>query len=646
MSLIVDGVRSIRRKWFADKKLAHIRAIGVQSKTLIWDGFVFRVSWQDDLVSLRHIMAPMGVLVAASGASGITLCSAESWLGPFTTKRKLQGFKDFQPGIAGRRNAYEYAVERGDNTAAGEIEAWTSMQYSYPSPALMPTGLAEDVVFSSSVRTIEGPPLVESVVGLFESDCGSEVVSKVYYTSDIGSNLTTSSLFTLPGRWRYRAVRSHWSFYEYSPDTRAHRLCSAWEARNRGDLRMGVYLGSRLDALLPAVLVPVLYSGGLMTSGGMLGLGSYAFAPDADSMTTYVHALRFDLISGDYADFFKDELGNEIPENRKWKMLYFMTTFPAGPREETEYEFAEAFYDEDTPVVVVNAEQFLPLLDLMSGYKILSDGSGTLVEYTIDGVTHNAGGIPYDIEDDTIEVEWELAAAMLRNIFAWPNYCDMQIPHDNVMFHSATSIYSWTRRYGAVEIRSDGMFPADITMPPAVEETDGVRPVISHAGNGMFFCSCDQVGDQVLAVYRGTPFEEEGWEEIPLVTVGWANGEDEETGTSDDGKIMYVRPALVTEDRIVLLAITRDMLGVDSETGDPRPRYCFAYMDGNVGEDRPALLKLLAEIPITDEPKLRFDVTTYGNGEYTALLLNYPSPPPAVPQHGLLPYNDYPVVGA
>ena len=44
MSLIVDGVRSIRRKWFADKKLAHIKAIGVQSKTLIWDGFVFRVS--------------------------------------------------------------------------------------------------------------------------------------------------------------------------------------------------------------------------------------------------------------------------------------------------------------------------------------------------------------------------------------------------------------------------------------------------------------------------------------------------------------------------------------------------------------------------------------------------------------------------
>ena len=112
---------------------------------------------------------------------------------------------------------------------------------------------------------------------------------------------------------------------------------------------------------------------------------------------------------------------------------------------------------------------------------------------------------------------------------------------------------------------------------------------------------------------------------------------------------MYVRPVLVTEGRIVLLAITRDMLGVDLETGDLRPRYCFACADGVVdGEEGEAntMLKFLAEIPIADEPKLRFDVTTYGNGEYTSLLLNYPSPPPAVPQHGLLPYNDYPVVGA
>jgi hypothetical protein len=640
MSLIVDGVRSIRRKWFADKKLAHIKAIGVQSKTLIWDGFVFRVSWQDDIVSLRHIKAPMGVLVAASGASGITLCSAEYWLGPFTTKKMLQATKKFPEPTPTAIEEYDAALIRfADDTFWGDL----TPKYAYGingfcSPSLYPLK-GEDVIVTFSAWTSEGPTLSEATVCLFDQSGGQSPVTKIYNTQSLGGYLAPSTIFTLTCNWGFLAIRSHWSNFGRRKFSSSDAYGALWSIRGRGDARRTWIESDSIDPYFPP-------EAEYLRSAVMIGLGSYAFVNTVDGKTKYIQANR--VHDADSLAFFNDEYWEENLLTRKWKLYFIAISYSVIDKETIPLDESLIIQGAEE-VSIINAEQFLPLLDLMSGHKILGDGGAGLVEYTINGVTYNPGGIPYDIEDATIEVEWELAAGMLHNIFAWPNHSD-RVPHDNVMFHSATSVYAWTRRYGAVEIRSDGMFPADLTMPPAVENTEGVRPVISHAGNGLFFCSCDQVGDQVLAVYRGTPFEEDGWEEIPLVTVGWANGEDEETGTSDDGKIMHVRPALVTEDRIVLLAITRDMLGVDPETGDPRPRYCFAYADGAVdGEEGEAntMLKFLAEIPITDEPGLRFDVITYGNGEYTSLLKAYPTIPPAAPPHALFTnYQDYPVVGS
>ncbi len=643
MSLIVDGVRSIRRKWFADKKLAHIKTIGVQSKTLIWDGFVFRVSWQDDIVSLRHISAPMGVLVAASGASGITLCSAESWLGPFTTKKVLQGLKDFPVVAPGQDGiSLEVASVRGANDTADLVDPWYGggpiLSQSRCSPTLHPAGVGEDVLLTYSTETTEGPSLVEASIGLFEQAGGQSPITKIYHTQSLGSFLTSSTLFTVPSAVGFLSVRAHWSIFAGDDTTASTHFATMWSIRGKSDARKNYITSNHIRSAFPVGAEYVGYA-------SVLGLGSYAFAPDKTAGVQYIQANR--VVAPESLPFFLDEHDEENLLTRKWKLYYFTITYPPITKEMSILDEAAAINAEGE-VTIIDSSQFLPLLDLLSGFKILSDGSGTLVEYTIDGVTYNTGGVPYDIESSAVEVNWEDAAGMLRNLFGWPNFNDTQTPHDSVMFHSTEAAFAWTRRYGSVEIRADGMFPAAITMPPAVEDTEGVRPVISHAGNGMFFCSCDQVGDEVLAVYRGTPFEEEGWEEIPLVTVGWANGEGEGTGTSDDGKIMYVRPVLVTEERIVLLAITRDMLGVDLETGDPRPRYCFAYADGVIdGEDGEAntMLKFLAEVPITDEPHLRFDVITYGNGEYTSLLREYPSPPPTSPQHSLLPYNDYPVVG-
>lgn len=645
MSLIVDGVRSIRRKWFADKKLAHIKAIGVQSKTLIWDGFVFRVAWQDDIVNVRHISAPMGVLVISSGASGMTLYSAEYWLAPFTTKKVLHGtyaFPSQSPGGVGHETDYGSAQLENEGFAPIVPRA-ASVGRTNTSPVLHPLALGEDVVITSSTWLDVGVSMTEVMVCLFEQNGEQTHKTALRNTQSLGSYLTPSTLFPVPSALKFLAVRTHWSNFAVS-DEDGSLFAAVWSVRGKGDVRT-----NRIFADMVADQAPPEMSNFLRL--GVMGLGGYAFVPNSALGIRYIHANR---PYQDHPAFF-NELEEEHLLNRKWKLYLFTITYPSIPVEMSAQE-EELLVSQGGNVTVFNASQFLPLLDLRSGFKILSDGSGTLCEYEIDGVIYNEGGVPYDIESSALEVDWEAAAGMLRNFFGWPNYNDLNTPHDNVMFHSPEAVFSWTRRYGAIEIRPNGLFPAEIIVPDEAQESEGVRPVITHAGDSLYCCICDKVGDQVLAVYRGTPLEIEGepaeWEKIPLVEDDWLKGEDGELGTEDDGRILHVRPVLVTVGRVVLLAITKDMLGTDPETGDPAPRYCFAVADGDPGavspDGKPAtLLRMLSVIPVEDEARLRFDITTYGVGEYTQLLREYLSPPPTVPQHTLATnYSDYPVIGA
>ncbi len=641
MSLIVDGVRSIRRKWFADKKLAHIKAIGVQSKTLIWDGFVFRVSWQDDTVSLRHITAPMGVVVVSSGASGMTLYSAEYWLGPFTTKKVLhQSYSFPAEGLGGVAVEYEYMFSQVANTNPAPITPYygglqNNASRSRCSPLLCPMALSESILVASSAWLTDGPTMTEAMVCLFEQNGTQSYKNGLRNTQSLSGYLTPSTLFTVPSDLSMLAIRTHWSHFSGTGTPSGAQFAAVWSVRGKGDVRSSMISSSNVALLAPPETSFIL-------SFGATGLGGYAFSPDQSTGVRYINANR---PYQDYSIFF-DELEEEHLMNRKWKLYLFTITYPSIPVDMT-LQDERILVERGGEVTVFNAGQFLPLLDLRSGFKVLSDGSGALCEYEVDGVVYNEGGVPYDIESSTVEVDWEAAAGMLRNFFGWPNFNDSNTPHDNVLFHSPDAVFSWTRRYGSIEIRPNGLFSADITVPSVAQLNDGVRPVITHAGGGLYCCICDKVGDRVLGVYRGTPFDvgeaSAEWEEIILVEGGWTD--------VDGGRILHVRPVLVTDERVVLLAITRDMLGADPETGDPAPRYCIAVSDGEPGAvstgGRPAtLLRMLSVIPVDDEDFLRFDITTYGVGEYTKLLREYPSPPPAVPQHSLATsYSDYPVIG-
>ena len=646
MSLIVDGVRSIRRKWFADKKLAHIKAIGVQSKTLIWDGFVFRVSWQDDIVNVRHIMAPMGALVISSGAGGFHLYAAETWLGPFSAGKPVYGYANFpESGFVP-----EYAYERAQGMIVAKVVPVGDGMRAHPT--LHPVGYTEDIVVSFSATLENRPELVESTIGLFEHNGQQTAISKIVHCSSIGTAVPKSTLFVLPWSGGFRAIRSHWSIYEWYPDDSEYPLqkilASHWTIRSKGDGRIYVLRGGRVEDAVPPGLRPF----GRQTPA--LGLGAYAYTPALQGGAQHFQA--FKMTSGSYWDhypFFEDENQQENPLTRSWKLLYLVVSYPEilkAMDKPTEWSTLE----DGLVVASVDSAQFLPLLDKMSGGIVLTGpaiqgGGNTPVEYEIDGEIYNEGGVPYDIENGDIQVDWENAAAMLRNIFCHPNHMDYFEPHDSVMFHSADSVFSWSRWYGAVEITSTGILPVDLTMPDVVLDKNGVRPLISYAGNGLYCCVCDQVGERVLAVYMGTPFDTDEtvaeWTEIPLVTEEWGKGVDNEADTSDDGHVLFIRPALITPERVVLLAVTRDMLGVDSETGDAKARYMLAYADGVVNDEALPLLKFLSEIPVADEAALQFDAIFFGNGEYTKLLREYPSPPAVVPHRIYRPAYDYPRVG-
>jgi len=77
-----DGDRSLKRRWFAKKKLAAIKEMDIPSACPVWDGFRFKV-WQLGDIDGGRVTAPMGAVVACSTQDGIKIAVADYWAGGF-----------------------------------------------------------------------------------------------------------------------------------------------------------------------------------------------------------------------------------------------------------------------------------------------------------------------------------------------------------------------------------------------------------------------------------------------------------------------------------------------------------------------------------------------------------------------------------
>lgn len=338
----------------------------------------------------------------------------------------------------------------------------------------------------------------------------------------------------------------------------------------------------------------------------------------------------------------------------RWIGCVIFVTIPALTKNMTVDEERE-YILENMTVRGLSWGEFLPLLDhlhdfifeLPGGRGSFDDGqrillqaetwgeddygayhvSTTRPEYTIDGVTYHAGRMKYDIDrcymwEDHAALYWEgivvrTDAARYMLYYALGD----NMPADSVMFHcgDAAQWYSWTRMWGGLSITPEAISQVEMTMPPETG-TDGVKPDMTWAGNGMYCCVCfNTCTRRVLAVYIGTPFataeREAWWQKIPLAQAGY--------------DILHVRPALVSPERVVLLAIVDD-------NGHCRAAYCD-------GHPETAELKLCGAIPLgrENEEGMTLDICDFGDGdgEYAELLRVYPSPPSA--KGGLMYSNIY-----
>lgn len=634
MSLIVDGVRSLRRKWFADRLLEKVKMLGLPAKTLIWEGFLFRVKYLDEAVNTRHIKAPMGLVAIASGPDGLRLFTADWWRGAFSKGRDLYGYAgNDQRDAAHMGEALESArltparltVGPWGDPALGNV---FELRDQLPAqPSLLPAGISEDVVCAVCLqrRATGGgiPELAELRLSLFDDSGRGGYQTKSVWNM-VGGAISGATMFLMQhDRW-VQGYRTNFSQFQ-ALTTGDALMGDIIPARSRRDLRIRMLRSAILAALFPQGLRDLFinYRAAIGNNGvpPYWGSGGYAFRGPQGGF-----AVMQALILSDRRYNYNNQYLEEGGAAGAWRLAYCILGLPELERDMTpEAELAAL---NGMAGIAVNAAQFLPLLDQLSSGRILrvkKDGATVPPEYTVGGVAYNEGNPPYDIGDPNLEIDWDDAEEVFQEIVcAWPNHVDAE-PHDGVLFHSENAIHSWTRTYGGVRIGAGGMQPVAMTMPDAVTSTEGVRPVISYAGDGLYFCVCDNIPEgRVEAVCIGSPFT--GWRELDLTDPVWRQS---------GGEILHVRPMLATAERTALLSVVREP---DGEGGR---QYRAAHADGNPNEPGAMRLELLGTIPVGDvddegnpwnAEDLRWDICAFGEGEYTEMLMDFPSPPPASPQ--------------
>ena len=343
-----------------------------------------------------------------------------------------------------------------------------------------------------------------------------------------------------------------------------------------------------------------------------------------------------------------DEDDNRDEATTKWSAALVFVTLPALSFDLTPEE-EETYIRENMTVRAVPWSDFLPLLDLLhpgthEGLKALPGGTKTMesgvavlmqyrdpdkttyLQYTIDGVTHHPGRRPWNPADGDIDIwgtrNWFGVVVEREAALEVLGYCvhDGGMPMDSAVFHADGAWFSWTRMWGGLSIGPAGMRRIKMTWPAEIA-TDGVKPIATWAGGGLYCCVCfDTKTRRVQNVYIGTPFDtaerDAWWIKLPLVSDEWK--------AAAGNAVMHIRPALATLERVVLLAVVK--------TGTI---YRAAYCDGPPAE---AVLNFCGVIPLGTEEEIgekddnfmSFDICDFGEEGFADLLKTYPSPPRAI----------------
>lgn len=598
-----DGDRSLKRRWFAKKKLAQIKEMDIPSTCPIWNGFRFKV-WQLGEIDGGRITAPMGAVVACSTQDGIKITTADYWTGGFNPAQDLYVmFKDL--GVAGEFTTFfngQVPIETGYYPVKflpavnqsyfglinGDIVGPDTVlitDYSC-APVLLPFyGEVFNVIVSDSMK------YDLAADGTF--DWWRQVFEKTgcFY---IANGSQASRINCVAKHIEYADVYTPWRVYQKTGPDRYTSFHSAWIYDFVGDplrkvvgYNIDVSFGTQdnipfselLTDSMPEELRIILSNS--VNDGSCEPLGSYALGD------TFFHAVNAScnvFSSGAEVCAASVYYENNLNEE-KWRLFY---SLKVGGN-----------------VFLVNSNQFLATLDSLTTLDLASS--------------------------------WFDAKRMFEQVAgAYPNV-NFTVPYDSVMFHDhAGIIHTWTRKYGAVKFTTTGLFLETVFVPTQVSAEDGVRPDITYAGTfnelPLYLCVSNKVKVGVRAVHYGSPFI--GWTVLP--------------GCPDGIELISARPCVVTPEKIFLIGVVKYTAEKIIE-GVPTAveKYAFATLTWTAAtaekDESTELWRVTGELPFLVGDADNFSLGLYGDDSMVNALATYQCPP-IVPQSPVGPYDKY-VIG-
>ena len=595
-----DGDRSLKRRWFAKRKLTAIKEMDIPSACPIWDGFRFKV-WQLGDIDGGRVTAPMGAIVACSTQDGIKIAVADYWAGGFNPAQDLYVmFKDL--GVAGEFTTFfnglidpeagyypvkflpavnqsYFGLIDGDTVGPSTVLA---ADYSC-SPVLLPFhGEVFNLIVSDSMKyDLAGDGVFDWWRQVFEK-------TGCFY---IANGSQESRIDCVAKHIEYADTYTPWRIYQKTGADRYTSFHSAWiydfvgaPLRKAVGYNIDVTFGTQdvihfseiLNDSMPEALRNILSNS--MNDGSCEPLGSYAFEG------TFFHAVNASchVFSSGPETCEASEYYDDHPEDENWRLFYSLTV--------------------GGNVHLISSSQFLTTIDSLT---------------TLDLTTN-----------------WFDAKRMFEQVSgAYPNV-NFTVPYDSVMFHDhAGIIYTWTRQYGAVKFTSDGLYLATVLVPTSVSEEDGVRPDITYAGifedTHLYLCISNKVKVGIRAIHYGSPFT--GWTILPECP--------------DGVELISARPCVVTLERIFLIGVVKYIVeeiieGVPTEV----EKYAFASLNWTAATDDEEAStepwRVMGELPFSVGSADNFAIGLYGDDPRADALAAYQCPP-IVPQSPVGPYNKY-----
>lgn len=617
MSVTFDGERSRKWKWFSDKLIRVIKMLDIPAKGAKINGFAFKV-WKLDGLSGGRVSAPMGLAIVYTTVDGTQILTADSWTASITGRQYLNVL--FSGILSGLKNSLINNVSEEDMVAAGFLtvpntplatespfnnevggigDGGTVWHHdAMPDPVVMPmqsseafwTAVSGNLFVDRDGDNALDPPYwmaAQETSLTFYSSNGANLGGRrtALTESAAAASAPAKFLAMLPSEpGELRAVQMQGTSY---PSHAVGRSCALVHKLSVGSVASSTFELADMIVNLPSGLQDAINS----EESSARPAGSYAFATSALSNPTLLHVL--DLTNSSPSTLPGNAEGIWFlanPTEAKWRLSFVLNTYGGA-------------------VHNINSDQFIGLLD------------------------HMAQGSSLDPLANWRDALWTLFQLMPR-----PNH-NYTVPYDSVMFHAEDGdVYVWTRKYNsdtlgnyggesfnAFKIDNAGVHVTTLAIPAEVTSTDGVRPSITYAGDGLYLCVCEKLEwpVRVHEIHVGSPFT--SWESVPVPY---------------DYELVFVRPIRVKPDDIILAGILEDAEGV----------YYFAflrYKQGSGSWDKLSKLpvtkpsELLGGAPYLHPDNSNWAISFFGKGEFVLDMNEYLSPPYVLSQMPVGAYADY-----